>query len=154
MNICVLDILKQAQSADEDLEHISNNIDVSELPYNFIVTEGINLKGDNVYPIKKTIDNNQDYVMASDYCIAKAGWTTISEILVAKKPMALLSRPDVTEDSMYIERLVYEGLAVEITVDELINMSDILNRVKTIKQNDNNYKDDTDNISNIICRNV
>ena len=135
-------------------EGISNNIDVSELPYNFIVTEGINLKGDNVYPIKKTIDNTQDYVMASDYCIAKAGWTTISEILVAKKPMALLSRPDVTEDSMYIERLVYEGFAVEITVDELINMSDILNRVKTIKQNDNNYKDDTDNISNIICRNV
>lgn len=135
-------------------EGISNNIDVSELPYNFIVTEGINLKGDNVYPIKKTIDNTQDYVMASDYCIAKAGWTTISEILVAKKPMALLSRPDVTEDSMYIERLVYEGLAVEITVDELINMSDILNRVKTIKQNDNNYKDDTDNISNIICGNV
>lgn len=135
-------------------EGISNNIDVSELPYNFIVTEGINLKGDNVYPIKKTIDNTQDYVMASDYCIAKAGQTTISEILVAKKPMALLSCPDVTEDSMYIERLVYEGLAVEITVDELINMSDILNRVKTIKQNDNNYKDDTDNISNIICRNV
>lgn len=133
---------------------IKGIIDVSDLPYSFIVTEGVNLTGENVHKISKTIDNTQDYVMASDYCIAKAGWTTISEILIAKKPMALLSRPDVAEDSMYIEKLINENLAVEITVEELRNISDVLNRIKSITQSQNNYQDDTDKIADIICSNV
>ena len=92
--------------------------------------------------------------MASDFCIAKAGWTTISEILIAKKPMALLSRPDVAEDSAYIAELVRSGLAVEISTEELGNISEVLNRMKTLSQGENNYQDDTAEIADIICGNV
>ena len=130
---------------------ISDIINVGDLPYNFVVTEGVNLTGENVYTISKTIDNTQDYVMASDYCIAKAGWTTISEILIAKKPMALLSRPDVAEDSAYIAELVRSGLAIEISTKELENLSQVLNRMKTITQSKNNYQDDTAAIADVIC---
>ena len=133
---------------------IIGSINVSDLPYSFIVTEGVNLTGENVYTIPKTIDNTQDYVMASDFCIAKAGWTTISEILIAKKPMALLSRPDVAEDSAYIAELVRSGLAVEISTEELGNISEVLNRMKTLSQGENNYQDDTAEIADIICGNV
>ena len=129
---------------------INGITDVGDLPYSFIVTEGVNLAGENVHTISKTIDNTQDYVLASDFCIAKAGWTTISEILIAKKPMALLSRPDVAEDSMYIEKLVRSGLAVEITTQELGNIAEVLNRMKSITQGENNYRDDTCKIAEII----
>ena len=129
---------------------INGITDVGDLPYSFIVTEGVNLTGENVHTISKAIDNTQDYVLASDFCIAKAGWTTISEILIAKKPMALLSRPDVAEDSMYIEKLVRSGLAVEITTQELGNIAEVLNRMKSITQGENNYRDDTCKIAEII----
>lgn len=130
---------------------IRNGMDVSRLPYSFIVTEGVNLKGENVSVIPKIVDNTQDYVMASDYCIAKAGWTTIAEILLAKKPMALLSRPDVAEDTMYIEQMVHDGIAIELSVEELEHIDKILQRLETMPHKKNMYQEDTERIGRIIC---
>lgn len=73
---------------------LKEEMDVSNLNYDFIVTDGIRLKGDNVYYLTSA----QDYLMASDFVITKAGCGTVSEALLAKKKIALLSRDNVAED--------------------------------------------------------
>lgn len=93
---------------------INKELDVSELNYNFICTEGINLKGDNVEYLPKETDNTQDYIMASDYTITKAGWGTVSEALIGNKKIALLSRDGVSEDRNTINILLERNLAIKV----------------------------------------
>jgi hypothetical protein len=124
--------------------------DVSQLPYCFIVTEGVNLTGDNVHTIPRETDNTQDYVMAADFCIAKAGWTTIAEILIAGKPVALLSRPDVVEDCEYIRQLVEQKLAIEISVAELSDVKTILDTMEQMQWAKADVKNDAVHIAEII----
>lgn len=129
---------------------LKDGIDVSELPYYFVVTEGVHFRGDNVCALPRDIDNTQDYVSACDYCIAKAGWTTIAEALLSKKPLALLSRPDVVEDCMYIEELVREGEAVEVSVEELGDIQKVLHRLQNYSWKHRVYVNDYENIARII----
>lgn len=96
---------------------LNEEIDVSSLEYDFIVTDGIRLSGDNVYYLDKETPNTQDYLMASDFVITKAGFGTISEALLGKKKIAVLSRDNVAEDRNTINRLVNMGLAIEINFD-------------------------------------
>lgn len=96
---------------------LNEEIDVSNLYYDFIITDAVNLKGTNVYYLDKEIPNTQDYLMASDYVITKAGWATISESLLAKKKIAVLSRDSVAEDRNTIKKLVNMGLAIEVDFD-------------------------------------
>ncbi len=96
---------------------LKENMDVSHLNYDFIVTEGISLLGDNVYYLPKETDNTHDYVMASDFVITKAGWGTVSEALMAKKKIAVLSRDNVAEDRNTIRKLIDMGLAIEADFD-------------------------------------
>lgn len=93
---------------------INKEVDVSDLNYNFICTEGINLKGDNVEYILKETDNTHDYIMASDYIITKAGWGTVSEALIGNKKIALLSREGVSEDRNTINILLERNLAIKV----------------------------------------
>lgn len=109
---------------------LKDEVDVSNLPYTFAVTQGLKFKGYNVYYIAPDVDNSQDYVAASDMCIIKAGWSTVAEVALAGKPMALLSRPDVAEDRMTIDMLTKRGMAVEVGVHELENMHVVLDKIK------------------------
>lgn len=93
---------------------LQKEIDVSNLEYNFIVTDGVKLKGHNVYYLPKEIPNTQDYLMASDFVITKAGWGTVLEALLAKKKIALLSRDNVAEDRNTIYKLKGNRLAIEV----------------------------------------
>lgn len=115
------------------------DIDVSGLPYNFISTEGFRLKGENVFFLPVNIDNTQDYVAASDFCISKAGWSTISEMILAGKPMALLERADVPEDRMSIAELVRRKAAIVITVEELRDIGSILRKMQKEAWNTKEY---------------
>lgn len=94
--------------------NLKNEVDVSSLPYDFIVTDGIRLKGSNVYYLDKEITNTQDYLMASDFVITKAGWGTVSEALLGRKRIALLYRDNVAEDRNTIKKLNDMGLAIEV----------------------------------------
>lgn len=96
---------------------LEDEIDVSELNYDFIVTEGIRLQGDNVHYLDRETVNTQDYLMASDFIITKAGWGTVSEALLARKKIAVLSRDNVAEDRNTIGKLVDMGLAIEVNFD-------------------------------------
>ena len=104
---------------------INKEVDVSDLNYNFICTEGINLKGDNVEYIPKETDNTHDYIMASDYIITKAGWGTVSEALIGNKKIALLSRECVSEDRNTINILLERNLAIKVDSHRL-NIKEII----------------------------
>jgi hypothetical protein len=132
---------------------LKDEIDVSNLPYTFVVTTGVKLIGDNVHYLPVDVDNSQDYVAVSDYCVIKAGWTTVAEVMLAGKPVALLSRPEVAEDRMTIDMLTKAKRAVEITVDELKNMSEVLDKIKqdvtVIKEYKNCCNEIAERIANI-----
>ncbi len=129
---------------------IKGEIDVSTLPYIFVTTAGLELKGDNVWFLPKNIDNTQDYIGAADLCISKAGWTTVAEMLAADKPMALLLRPDVLEDTQYIEQLERDGCAVGIDISELKDMEKVIDKIKMIKPYEKLYKNEFKKIAEII----
>ena len=84
------------------------------MDYDFIVTEGIRLSGDNVYYLDKETPNTQDYLMASDFVITKAGFGTISEALLENKRIAVLSRDNLAENRSTIKKLVNMGVAIKV----------------------------------------
>ena len=55
--------------------------------------------------------------MASDFVISKAGWGTVSEAMLGKKKLALLSRDNVSEDRNTIKKLIDRDLAIEVDFD-------------------------------------
>ncbi|WP_143315777.1 glycosyltransferase [Clostridium sp. HBUAS56017] len=125
---------------------LNGNINVENLNYDFIVTEGINIEGNNVTYLSKDIANTHDYVKASDYVITKAGWGTIAEVLCANKKCAILSRNSVAEDRNTIEKLKYMNLALEINYEESFDIGNILKQLDGLKVNndykfENQYKD-------------
>lgn len=129
---------------------IATPIEVGHLPYFFIATSGLSIKGNNVLVLDKETKNTQDYILASDYCISKAGWSTVSEILLARKPMALIQRPGVAEDQMLIQKLVESKEAIEIIVEELENMDAILKKMDLYDFQTPSYKNDFEKVSKII----
>lgn len=114
---------------------LQKEIDVSNLEYDFIVTDGIKLKGYNVYYLPKETPNTQDYLMASDFVITKAGWGTVSEALLAKKKIALLTRDNVAEDRNTICTLKDKQLVIEVD----FSLEDILKRLEDFNPKFNRY---------------
>lgn len=123
-------------------------LDTSGLNYNFIVTDGLNIKGDNVIHLAKETLNTQDYIMASDFVITKAGWGTVSEALLGKKKIAVLSRDKVAEDRNTIRKLVDNGLAIESNFD----LEKILERLESFipRYDKYDFKNDYKKIGDII----
>lgn len=68
---------------------LEEEIDVSHLNYQFIVTEGIQLSGDNVLYLPKEVENTQDYIKASEMVITKAGFGTVAETMQQGKSVRL-----------------------------------------------------------------
>ena len=122
-------------------------VDVSNLPYDFYTTEGIPLVGRNVEVIPYTTINTQDYVTAADYVITKAGWGTVSECLLTKKPMALFSRDGVLEDRTTIKLLEEKHLTVSITQDDLHNIEGIIHRLDGLDGSYSEFFDCADEVA-------
>lgn len=140
---------------------LKGKIDVSNLNYDFIVTDGIKITGHNVHYLNKETLNTQDYLMASDFVITKAGWGTISEALLCKKKLALLSRDGVAEDRDTIRKLKENGLAIKVNYEEDFNLECILKALEEFSPDfkrynfKNNYKEIGDIIMSQIgeCKN-
>lgn len=122
-------------------------VDVSSVPYDFYTTEGIPLVGNNVEVVPYTTINTQDYVAAADYVITKAGWGTVSECLLAKKPMALFSRDGVLEDRTTIRLLEEKHLAVSVMQDDLHNIEEIINRLDRLDGSYSEFYDCADEVA-------
>lgn len=132
---------------------IGEDIDVSSIPYDFFVTDGVHLTGDNVYPLDQDLPNTQDYILASDFVITKAGWGTIAEAVLAGKPMALLSRDTVAEDRNSIRQLVLRNLGIEADSLDLAEMGPLIKRLQSLAAKQRPaYRPDTERLAAAILR--
>ncbi len=111
------------------LVSLEQEIEVGHLPYDFVVTPGIQLKGDNVTYLPTVTKNTQNYVAASKYVITKAGWSTTAEVLLCNKKAAFLCRPNAVEDTNTIALLKERGQGIEITDSDLKDVGSILKRL-------------------------
>lgn len=108
---------------------LADVMSVDSLPYNFLVTNGVSMVGSNVFKISADANNTQDYLAASDFCIIKAGWSTLAEGLVYHKKMLLIDRPDAVEDEQYIQQLSKNDLALPVSetiLNTVQNLDDTL----------------------------
>lgn len=131
---------------------IERELDVSRLPYDFLTTRGVHLKGENVYPLPEDMVNTPDYVRASDYIIAKGGWSTVAEIFLAHKKSALLLRGNNPEDNTTYEQLSRSGRCVILDGAELKDIREVLESVKRIDPSSIAYTDDANRICDEILR--
>lgn len=106
---------------------LAEAIDVSNEPYHFIVTEGIQLIGENVTYLPKETPNTHDYLCASGFVLTKAGFGTVAEDLLAKKKIAVIERDHIAEDRATVEWLVSHGLALPIQYEKGLHLSQLLN---------------------------
>ncbi len=127
---------------------LKDEVDVSSLNYDFIVTDGIRLSGDNVHYLDKETPNTQDYLIASDFIITKAGFGTISEALLGKKKIAVLSRDNVAEDRNTIKKLVGMELAIEVNFDLEDVLKDLEKFIPSFDRYD--FKNDYKKIGDLI----
>lgn len=87
------------------------------------ITSGIQVS-DKVNTIELPLDtlDTHNYIAASKLVIAKAGWGTISEALIAGRMLVLIERPDVYEDTFVINSLKSQKLAISIKESELSSL--------------------------------
>lgn len=126
------------------------DIDVSSLPYDFISTRAFKLVGDNVEYLDKDVLNTQDYVGASDYCIAKAGWTTVAESMLAGVKSAFFERDDTPEDMMTIEQLKNRKQAISLKTVELKDMGGLLERMQKFNYSKTEYTNSYKYVADLI----
>jgi UDP-N-acetylglucosamine transferase subunit ALG13 len=118
---------------------LSTTINVEELPYIFLCTEGIELEGSNVIKIAIHTSNTQDYILASDYVITKAGWGTVAEAVCSKKPMLVIRRDEVAEDRTTLEKLIELNVALPITTKQF-NAQDIYRLLLQVHSKRKNFE--------------
>jgi len=135
---------------------LEQEIDVSNLPYKFICTEGIKLTGNNVTYLPIDTENTHDFVKACDYVITKAGWGTVAEALCAKKPMAILCREIIAEDRVTTEKVKVLKVGIDISFNELNSKSliNIINMLEDLKFNYDCIDEKYRNCSLDICNKI
>lgn len=133
---------------------LTESINVENLPYSFIYTDGINLKGKNTYKLPVETLNTQDYIKASDYVITKAGWSTISEAICSRKPIIVIDRKEVAEDRKTIEKLLNLDIAITIKNNEFNseNIDRLLREVSSKRENYLKISDMYNNQSHSIAK--
>lgn len=127
-------------------------IDVSGLDYDFIATKAIQIIGDNAEYLDPSVQNTQDYIKASDFCISKAGWSTVAEVMLAGTPFGVLNRAGVSEDMMTIEQLQGRRAAIAIDENELTDMGTLLKKMEEYPWSKRKYQNNYKLIADIICK--
>lgn len=117
---------------------LNKGINVEKLPYDFIYTDGVKLLGQNTYKLPVETLNTQDYIKASDYVITKAGWSTVSEAVCARKPIIVIDRQEIAEDRKTIENLLDLNIAIPIKNNEF-NAQGIERLLIEVDSKRNNY---------------
>ena len=98
---------------------LERDIIVDGLPYQFIYTQGLRLKGKNTEMLPVDTPNTHDYIRAADYVVTKAGWGTVAETVCACKPMIILKRDGIAEDRVTTQKLCELGVALPIQYSAL-----------------------------------
>lgn len=102
------------------LNHISLCPDVD-----YLCTQGITLPPlPNVYKIPPDTLDTQNYLAACDGVITKCGWSTVTESLIAQKPLYILkSKNGWVEEKYILAALRKLGVVREIEAHELMDIS-------------------------------
>lgn len=130
---------------------IKESINVDNLPYEFLITRGLNITGKNVHTLPEDMINTPDYIAASDYVIAKGGWSTIAEILLQHKKCALIFRGNNSEDNNTKKILEERRQCISLEGHELSNMRNVIDKIEQLNPDSYDiYCDDTDRI----CRTI
>ncbi len=130
---------------------LSRPVHVGHLPYEFLITRGVNLIGSNVHMLPEDMINTPDYIAASDYVIAKGGWSTVAEILLQRKKCALLFRGNNSEDNNTKITLEKRKQCIGFNGDELADIGAVIDQIKQLySDNYSKYQDDTEKICSII----
>ena len=100
-----------------------------------------------------TLDTH-NYIAASDIVITKAGWGTIAESILSRKPMVLIEREDVIEDTHNINQLKKNKLAISITENDMkvIDYKELEQRIELDIElkNCTKYKNETEILADYI----
>lgn len=118
---------------------LAEMLDLSDLPYDFIYTEGIYLTGSNAFKLPPNTLVSQDYIKAADYVITKAGWSTIAEAICARKPMLVLRRDEVAEDQRTLAKLLELDIALPFSLEQL-NSQSVAQLLKALEGKKGNFK--------------
>lgn len=134
---------------------IVDSIEVGNIPYTFIATQGVNLTGNNVVFLPETVVNTMDYISASDYVISKCGWSTVAEILLNNKKCALLSYSDSLEEKAILEKVIKgnNGLSISFA-DFKYHLDEVIRKLSQLQNPSDIYWDDRDKIVEIIYSGV
>jgi len=107
------------------------NVHIKNYSGNIFTTSGMDISYDgNVAKLPTCTLDTQNYITASDMVIAKAGWGTIAEVLIASKKLVLIERPEVYEDTYMINLLRNRNLAISIPENYLrsLDIKDLMHR--------------------------
>jgi uncharacterized protein (TIGR00661 family) len=103
------------------------NINIKNYDGFIFTTSGVNIIGsNNVIKLPTNTLDTQNYIAASSIVIAKAGWSTISEAITAKRNLVLIEREDVIEDTHNIKELKKGNLAISIKETDLYSLDLLL----------------------------
>lgn len=99
-----------------------DEISVANFNGTVFTTSGVKVENIHGKVVELPVDilDTQNYIAASNFIIAKAGWGTVAEAVCAKTPMILLEREEVLEDTHIIGLVKEKFGAKSIKLDELI----------------------------------
>ena len=124
-----------------------NNIQIDNWYGTIFTTSSINITATadaTVVQLPVETFDTHNYLAASDIIIAKAGWGTISEVLLSKRNLVLIEREGVLEDTENIEELKRRGVAISIKESDLarIDMQAINDMITTdiLRENLDTYE--------------
>ena len=134
-----------------------NCINIKNFSGTIFTTSGIDISTDkecNVVKLPIDILDTQNYIVASDIVISKAGWGTIAEAILGHTNLVLIERPSAKEDTFNIEKIKENNLGISIKEEDLANIDiqEIKNRLnKSIDYNKlNSYKNNVEKVVDII----
>lgn len=100
------------------------------------------------------IKDSQSYLAASNLVIAKAGWSTTAESLIAHSMTALIMRPGVDDDMNTIQNLEQKRLAISITENDLIHLDYAYLKSKAYEEIDINRLNSINNDTEKVCNKI
>lgn len=134
-----------------------NCINIKNFSGTVFTTSGIDItteKECNVVKLPIDILDTQNYIVASDIVITKAGWGTIAEAIIGHTNLVLIERPSAKEDTFNIEKIKENNLGISIKEQDLVNIDiqEIKNRLNNnINYNKlNSYKNNVKKVVDII----
>lgn len=131
---------------------LTEEIEVGNLPYTFIATQGVKLKGENVVSLPDTVTNTMDYISVSEYVITKCGWSTVSEVLLNGKKCALLTYSNSLEEKALLAKVTERGNGMKISDQDFqCHLGGVLQQLEGLDGDYSMYRDDREKIVRIIC---